>query len=102
MLQSTLSVANTERSNRFICSMSICLPHESRNTVLEFGFIRIRLLYIQLTQGGKIEAEVKLTGILSLGALQPREVRKYGTTIARGLFALVNQHFFCCLNGYGS
>nr|KAJ0221159.1 hypothetical protein LSAT_V11C200097140 [Lactuca sativa] len=40
-------------------------------------------------RGGKIEAEVKLTGILSLGALQPREVRKYGTTIARGLFALV-------------
>ncbi|CAH2075707.1 unnamed protein product [Thlaspi arvense] len=43
---------------------------------------------------GKIEAEVKLTGILSLGALQPGESRKYGTTIAPGLYAPVHQHFF--------
>lgn len=47
-----------------------------------------------LPQDGKIEAEVKLTGILSLGALQPGEVRKYGTTIAPGLYAPVHQHFF--------
>lgn len=45
-------------------------------------------------QDGKIEAEVKLTGILSLGALQPGEVRKYGTVIAPGLYAPVHQHFF--------
>lgn len=45
-------------------------------------------------QDGKIEAEVKLTGILSLGALQPGEYRKYGTTIAPGLYAPVHQHFF--------
>lgn len=45
-------------------------------------------------QDGKIEAEVKLTGILSLGSLQPGEVRKYGTTIAPGLYAPVHQHFF--------
>ncbi|KAJ0039290.1 hypothetical protein Pint_22893 [Pistacia integerrima] len=48
----------------------------------------------RLFQDGKIEAEVKLTGILSLGALQPGEVRKYGTTIAPGLYAPVHQHFF--------
>lgn len=47
-----------------------------------------------MLQDGKIEAEVKLTGILSLGALQPGEVRKYGTTIAPGLYAPVHQHFF--------
>lgn len=47
-----------------------------------------------ILQDGKIEAEVKLTGILSLGALQPGEVRKYGTTIAPGLYAPVHQHFF--------
>nr|TKR68957.1 copper amine oxidase 1-like isoform X2 [Populus alba] len=40
------------------------------------------------------ETEVKLTGILSLGALQPGETRKYGTTIAPGLYAPVHQHFF--------
>ncbi|KAL3575343.1 hypothetical protein D5086_023444 [Populus alba] len=38
--------------------------------------------------------EIKLTGILSLGALQPGETRKYGTTIAPGLYAPVHQHFF--------
>ena len=43
---------------------------------------------------GHIEAEVKLTGILSLGALMPGEQRKYGTTIAPGLYAPVHQHFF--------
>lgn len=37
---------------------------------------------------------MKLTGILSLGALQPGESRKYGTTIAPGLYAPVHQHFF--------
>ncbi|KAK6148314.1 hypothetical protein DH2020_019226 [Rehmannia glutinosa] len=47
-----------------------------------------------LKKDGKIEAEVKLTGILSLGALQPGEYRKYGTTIAPGLYAPVHQHFF--------
>ncbi|KAM7483162.1 hypothetical protein LguiB_007745 [Lonicera macranthoides] len=47
-----------------------------------------------LAEDGKIEAEVKLTGILSLGALQPGESRKYGTTIAPGLYAPVHQHFF--------
>jgi primary-amine oxidase len=45
-------------------------------------------------QDGKIEAEVKLTGILSLGALMPGESRKYGTTIAPALYAPVHQHFF--------
>ena len=37
---------------------------------------------------------MKLTGILSLGALLPGESRKYGTTIAPGLYAPVHQHFF--------
>jgi len=49
---------------------------------------------VSFVQDGKIEAEVKLTGILSLGALQPGETRKYGTTIAPGLYAPVHQHFF--------
>ncbi|CAI0390410.1 unnamed protein product [Linum tenue] len=47
-----------------------------------------------LAEDGKIEAEVKLTGVLSLGALQPGEARKYGTMIAPGLYAPVHQHFF--------
>lgn len=45
-------------------------------------------------QDGKIEAEVKLTGILSLGALKAGENRRHGTVIAPGLYAPVHQHFF--------
>ncbi|KAK2997903.1 hypothetical protein RJ639_024793, partial [Escallonia herrerae] len=61
-----------------------------------YGSIRIgeQELHHFFQLDGKIEAEVKLTGILSLGALQPGEVRKYGTTIAPGLYAPVHQHFF--------
>ncbi|MED6180700.1 hypothetical protein PIB30_012576 [Stylosanthes scabra] len=54
----------------------------------EYGF------YWHFYQDGKIEAEIKLTGILSLGAIQAGETRKYGTTIAPGLYAPVHQHFF--------
>ncbi|KAM0828823.1 hypothetical protein ACQ4PT_067281 [Festuca glaucescens] len=54
----------------------------------EYGF------YWHFYQDGKIESEVKLTGILSLGALMPGEQRKYGTTIAPSLYAPVHQHFF--------
>ncbi|KAE8716165.1 BTB/POZ domain-containing protein [Hibiscus syriacus] len=54
----------------------------------------MNMLAVVLCIDGKIEAEVKLTGILSLGALQPGETRKYGTTIAPGLYAPVHQHFF--------
>ncbi|KAG6553907.1 hypothetical protein Mapa_004824 [Marchantia paleacea] len=54
----------------------------------EYGF------FWHFYQDGKIEAEVKLTGILSLGALKAGESRKYGTVIAPGLYAPTHQHFF--------
>lgn len=53
-----------------------------------------KICHFMFLQDGKIEAEVKLTGVLSLGALQPGESRKYGTMIAPGLYAPVHQHFF--------
>ncbi|XP_042436576.1 copper methylamine oxidase-like isoform X1 [Zingiber officinale] len=75
-------LAEVRRSRRlsvsFICTVAN----------YEYGF------FWHFYQDGKIEAEVKLTGILSLGALQPGESRKYGTTIAPGLYAPVHQHFF--------
>ena len=40
------------------------------------------------------KTEVKLTGILSLGALKADENRRQGTVIAPGLYAPVHQHFF--------
>ncbi|CAI5484567.1 unnamed protein product [Closterium sp. Yama58-4] len=54
----------------------------------EYGF------FWYLYQDGKIEAQVKLTGILSVGALREGEERKYGTLLAPGLYAPIHQHFF--------
>ncbi|KAJ0475448.1 putative primary-amine oxidase [Helianthus annuus] len=75
------SLAEVRRSQRFTVSF-ICTVAN-----YEYGF------YWHFYQDGKIEAEVKLTGILILGALQPGEVRKYGTTIAPGLYLSVHHHF---------
>ncbi|KAG6473742.1 copper methylamine oxidase-like [Zingiber officinale] len=75
-------LAEVRRSRRLTVSF-ICTVAN-----YEYGF------FWHFYQDGKIEAEVKLTGILSLGALQPGESRKYGTTIAPGLYAPVHQHFF--------
>ncbi|XP_010678856.2 amine oxidase [copper-containing] zeta, peroxisomal isoform X1 [Beta vulgaris subsp. vulgaris] len=75
-------LAEVRRSRRLTVSF-ICTVAN-----YEYGF------YWHLYQDGKIEGEVKLTGILSVGALSPGESRKYGTTIAPGLYAPVHQHFF--------
>lgn len=75
-------LAEVRRSRRLTVSF-ICTVAN-----YEYGF------FWHFYQDGKIEAEVKLTGILSLGAMQPGESRRYGTTIAPGLYAPVHQHFF--------
>ncbi len=54
----------------------------------EYGF------FWYLYQDGNIQFEIKLTGILSLGALRPGETSKYGAMIAPQLYAPVHQHFF--------
>ncbi|GFP79884.1 phenylethylamine oxidase [Phtheirospermum japonicum] len=47
------------------------------------------------TRGGVDRSDVKSLQIVQPeGALQPGESRKYGTTIAPGLYAPVHQHFF--------
>ncbi|MER1999606.1 MAG: primary-amine oxidase [Lysinibacillus sp.] len=45
-------------------------------------------------QDGTIECEVKLTGILNVGALEPGEKPKYGTEVAPQVNAPYHQHFF--------
>jgi primary-amine oxidase len=52
-------------------------------------------LYWYLYQDGRIEHEIKLTGILSTAALPEGEVTDYGTQLADGLYAANHQHFFC-------
>jgi primary-amine oxidase len=44
---------------------------------------------------GTIEYEVKLTGVISTGAIAPGERPKHGTMVAPGLYGPHHQHFFC-------
>ncbi len=54
----------------------------------EYGF------FWYFYQDGNIQFEIKLTGILSLGALREGEKAKYGSLIAPLLYAPNHQHFF--------
>lgn len=54
----------------------------------EYGF------FWYFYQDGNIQFEVKLTGILSLGATRPGDKPKYGAMIAPQLYAPNHQHFF--------
>jgi len=47
-----------------------------------------------LYQDGTLAYEVKLTGVLSTGAVAPDEHPRHGTLVAPGLNAMVHQHFF--------
>jgi primary-amine oxidase len=47
-----------------------------------------------LYQDGTIEYEVKLTGVLSTGAVPPGERPRHGVLVAPGLNAMVHQHYF--------
>ncbi|KAH7550515.1 hypothetical protein JRO89_XS13G0206100 [Xanthoceras sorbifolium] len=76
----------------------VCLHEEDHGILWKHqdwrtGLAEVRR-QVENDNDGRIEAEVKLTGVLSLGALQPGESRKYGTMIAPGLYAPVHQHFF--------
>ncbi|WP_320672603.1 primary-amine oxidase [Patulibacter defluvii] len=54
----------------------------------EYGF------FWYLYQDGTIEHEVKLTGIVSTGAIAPGETPRHGSLVAPGLQAMYHQHFF--------
>jgi primary-amine oxidase len=54
----------------------------------EYGF------FWYLYQDGNIEFELKLTGILSMGAVPPGETPKFGALVAPQLYAPNHQHFF--------
>jgi primary-amine oxidase len=50
--------------------------------------------YWYFYQDGMIQFEVKMTGIMNTGAMQPGEKPKYGQLIAPQLNAPIHQHFF--------
>jgi primary-amine oxidase len=54
----------------------------------EYGF------FWYFYQDGSIEYEIKLTGILSVGAVTDGERPKYGTIVGPGVYAPIHQHFF--------
>ncbi|MFC5652214.1 primary-amine oxidase [Paenibacillus solisilvae] len=54
----------------------------------EYGF------FWYFYQDGNIEFQIKLTGILSVGALEENEQPLYGTMVAPELYAPNHQHFF--------
>jgi primary-amine oxidase len=70
------------RSRRFVVSSISTVEN------YEYGF------FWYFYQDGNIGFEIKLTGILSLGAAQPGEKPPFGTMIAPQLYAPNHQHFF--------
>ncbi|MDQ3734552.1 MAG: tyramine oxidase, partial [Actinomycetota bacterium] len=52
-------------------------------------------IYWYLYQDGRIENEIKLTGILSTGGLDDGEETRYGTRLGKNLYGPNHQHFFC-------
>ena len=77
-----LNTPEVRRSRRLVISSIATVEN------YEYGF------FWYLYQDGNIQFEVKLTGILSLGALPPGEKSRYGAMIAPQLYAPNHQHFF--------
>lgn len=77
-----LNTPEVRRSRRLVVSSVSTVEN------YEYGF------FWYLYQDGNIQLEVKLTGVLSLGALRPGEAAKYGNLVAPHLYAPNHQHFF--------
>ena len=77
-----LNAPEVRRSRRLVISSIATVEN------YEYGF------FWYLYQDGNIQFEIKLTGILSLGALPPGVKSPYGTVIAPQLYAPNHQHFF--------
>ena len=75
-------VPEVRRSRRLVVSSISTVEN------YEYGF------FWYFYQDGNIEFQVKLTGILSLGAMHPDEKPRHGTMIAPLLYAPNHQHFF--------
>ena len=51
--------------------------------------------YWYLHQDGRIEYEMKATGIINTAACHPGQPGKYGTEVAPGIVGHIHQHIFC-------
>jgi primary-amine oxidase len=96
---------------------AICLHEEDhgiawKHTDFRTGYVEVRRMrrmvissivtvgnyeyayYWYLYQDGGIEYQVKLTGVISSGALKPGETPRHGTIVAPGVYGPHHQHFF--------
>ena len=70
-------------------SRRLVISHIATVGNYEYGF------YWYFYLDGNIQLEVKLTGILSVGAMEPGESRSFGNEVAPGIYAPFHQHMFC-------
>ncbi|CAF0747215.1 unnamed protein product [Adineta ricciae] len=77
-----LNNPEVRRSRRLVISSIATIEN------YEYGF------FWYLYQDASVQFEVKMTGILSLGAVPPEKKSPYGSLIAPQLFAPYHQHFF--------
>jgi primary-amine oxidase len=77
-----LETPEVRRSRRLVISSVSTVEN------YEYGF------FWYLYQDGNIQFEIKLTGILSLGAMYPGEKPAFGELVAPQLYAPNHQHFF--------
>lgn len=70
------------RSRRLVISLVATVAN------YEYGY------FWYLYQDGTVEYEVKLSGVISNGALAPGEKPKYGALVAPGVYGPNHQHFF--------
>jgi primary-amine oxidase len=71
------------RSRRLVISSIVTVGN------YEYGY------FWYLYTDGTIEYEVKLSGVLSTGAIAPGEKPEHGVLVAPGLYGPHHQHFFC-------
>jgi primary-amine oxidase len=78
-----LGTTEVRRSRRLVVSFVATVGN------YEYGF------YWYFYQDGSLELQVKLTGIISNGAVAPGETPPWGTIVAPGVYGPIHQHFFC-------
>lgn len=76
------NVGQVRRNRRLVVSFFATVGN------YDYGF------YWHLYLDGSIEFEIKLTGIISTGAIEPGQVPEFGTLVAPGLYGPHHQHFF--------
>ena len=110
-------VVNDNEGKAMVVPNAICLHEEDcgiawKHTDFRTGYAEVRRMrrmvissivtvgnyeygyFWYLYQDGSLEYQVKLTGVISTGAVPPGEVPAHGTLVAPGMYGPHHQHFF--------